>query len=220
MRYTFNDTIVILNYLEYIFYQLSTFTKSELSCRKILLFLSFQRLLSTWSDFAQEMTYLNSCLVYYFIFVCLFVYYFKSSWRDIFQSFSFSGYTGLAQKFFWDFSSVRCYGKTQMNFLANQIHLLSGSYKMLRSDLNLFFFFPVFSQDRTLHKDKSSSWRLFHGYQFFLFSKASYRTHKCDSLYLTPSTEEIYIKVEVYSSGHLSGTERMKSIRKKLSQGP
>ena len=25
------------------------------------------------------------------------------------------------------FFSVRCYGKTQMNFLANQIHLLSGS---------------------------------------------------------------------------------------------
>ena len=146
MRYTFNDTIVILNYLEYIFYQLSTFTKSELSCRKILLFLSFQRLLSTWSDFAQEMTYLNSCLVYYFIFVCLFVYYFKSSWRDIFQSFSFSGYTGLAQKFLWDFSSVRCYRKTQMNFLANQINLLSGSYKMLRSDLNLFFFFQYLAR--------------------------------------------------------------------------
>ena len=218
MIYTFNDTIVILNYLEYIFYQLSTFTKSELSCRKILLSLSFQRLLTTWSDFAQEITYLNSCLVYYSIFVCLFVYYFKSSWRDIFQSFSFSGYTGLAQKFLWDFSSIRCYRKTQMNFLANQIHLLSGSYKMLSSDLNLFF--PVFSQDWTLHRDKSSSWRLFHDCQFFLFSKASYRTHKCDSLYLTPSTEEIYIKVELYSSGDLSGTERMKSTRKKLSQDP
>ena len=75
------------------------------------------------------------------------------------------------KNFFGIFFSVRCYGKTQMNFLANKIHLLSGSYKMLSSDLNLFQYFA-----RTGHyiETKGSSWRLVYDCQFFLFPKASF----------------------------------------------
>ena len=45
MIHTSNDTLVILNSLEYIFYQLSPFTTSELSCGQILLFLVFTKII-------------------------------------------------------------------------------------------------------------------------------------------------------------------------------
>ena len=112
---------------------------------------------------------------------------------------------GWPKNSFGIFFSVRCYGKTRMNFLANQIHLLSGSYKMLSSDLNLF---QCLARTGHYTERKGPSWRLFHDCQLFLFSKASYTTHSGDSVSLMPSTEEIYIKVQAHSSGYLSGNWR------------